>query len=79
MLLQLSHFPPFIPLCPAAPSHLHAPSPQFMSMGHKYKFFGFHISHSILNLPLSILCLLFMLPIPYTFPPILSPPSPPPH
>ena len=40
----------------------------FMSMGHTYKFFGFSISHTILNLSLSILylpiCFLFSLTFP---------------
>ena len=40
-----------------------------MSMGHTYKFFGFSISYAILNLPLSILCLPFMLLIPSSFSP----------
>ena len=46
-----------------------------MSMGHTYNFFGFSISHTILNLPLSILYLPFMLLIPCTFSPILRHPS----
>ena len=47
-----------------------------MSMGCTYKFFGFSISHTILNLPLSILYLPFMLLIPYTFPPFSLLPLP---
>ena len=42
-----------------------------MSMGRTYKFFGFSISHTILNLPLSILNLLFMLLILCIFSPFL--------
>ena len=49
------------------------PPPQFISMGHTYMFFGFSISHTILNLLLSILYLQFMLLIPSTFPPIILP------
>ena len=76
MLLQVSHFfLPFIPLYPAPLSHQH--SPLFMSMGHTYKFFGFSISYTILNLHLSILYRSFMLLIPCTFSPFL--PTPPPY
>ena len=71
MLLQLSHF--YLPFI-----HLHPELPptdilllQFMSMGRTYKFFGFCISHTILNLPLPILYLPIMLLIPCTFSPIL--------
>ena len=42
-----------------------------MSMCHTCKFFGFSISHTILNLPLSIFYLPFMLLIPSTFSRIL--------
>ena len=64
MLFQLSHF-----LSPLFPSTLHPPPtsippPQFMSIGHTYKFLGFSIFHTTLNLPLSILYLPFMLLIP---------------
>ena len=75
MLLQLSHFPAFIPLCPA---HSLPPTflPKFMSMGHTHKIFGFYISYIILTLPLSIFYLPFMLPILCTFSPSLClPPS----
>ena len=46
---------PFPPLpsttsCPPPPSHI--PPLQFMSMGHVYKFFGFSISYSVLNIPI---------------------------
>ena len=47
-----------------------------MSMGHTYKFFGFSITHTILNLPLSILYLPYMLFIPCTFSCIFLPPLP---
>ena len=63
------------------PSTLHALSHQHpthllqvMSMGRTYKFFGFSISYIILNLPLSIFYLPFMLLILCTFSPILPPP-----
>ena len=46
-----------------------------MSMGQAWKFFGYSISYTILNLPLSILCLPIMLLIPCTFSPILSSPA----
>ena len=70
---------PFLPLhstpsCP--PPHSHIPPLQFMSMGHTYKFFGFHISYTILTLPLYIFHLSFMLFILCTFPPSLPLPSP---
>ena len=42
-----------------------------MPMGHTYKFFGFSVSYTILNLPLSILYLPFMLLILCIFSPIL--------
>ena len=67
--------PFFLPLVPLYPvpsllpsfsSYHHSP-PEFMSRGHTYKFFGFSTSYSILNLPLSILYLPFMLLIPCTF------------
>ena len=48
--LQLSHF---FPLCPPPPG-ICIPSnnhPQFMSMGHAYKFFGYSIFCTILNIP----------------------------
>ena len=62
MLSQLSHFSPFIPLCPATPlPSAFPPTPQFNSIGCKYKFFGFSVSYTILNLPLSLFYLPFML------------------
>ena len=70
MLLQLSQLSPFAPLCLELPSIQQYPT-YFMSMGHAYKFFGFSISYTILNLPLSMLYLPFMLLIPYPFSPIL--------
>ena len=77
MLLQLSHFPPLSPPPPCNPPPTNIPpTPLFMSMGRTYKVFRFSISYTILNLPLSILCLPFMLFTPCTFSPILSPPSP---
>ena len=79
MLLQLSHFfLPFTPLHPvSAPPPTIIPPPQFMSMGHSYKFFGFSISHTILNLP-RLFCayhLCFLFPVP--FPPFSPSPSSP--
>ena len=44
----------------------HSPT-WFMSVGCTYKFFGFSIFYAILNLPLSILYLPFMLLTPCTF------------
>ena len=77
MLLQLSHFfLPFIPLHPVLPPPTIIPPPQFTSMGPTYKSFGFSIYYTILNLPLSNLCLPFMLLIPCTFSPILPLPLP---
>ena len=64
--------PPFIPLLTEHPLPLAFPLPQLMSMGHTYKFFGFYISYTILNLPLSIFYLPFMLLILCTFSPSLS-------
>ena len=70
---------PFSPLyspppCTHPPSH--SPPIEFMSMGHTDKFFGFYISYTILNLPLSIFYLPFMLLILCTFPPSLPLPLP---
>ena len=60
-------------LLPCTPPH----SPvYFMSMGHPCKFFGFYISYTILNLPLSIFYLPFMLLILCTFPPFSPSHSP---
>ena len=63
----------FIPLHPALPHPPACPllTPQFMSMGCTYKFFGLYISYTILNLPLSISYLPFMLLILCTFHPSL--------
>ena len=47
-----------------------------MPIGHAYKFFGFSISYIILNIPLSTLYLLTMLPNPRAFFPIPTLPSP---
>ena len=71
MLLQLSHFPPFIPLCPVPPLRPKFPTPpphQFMFMGHTYKFFGLSISYTILNLPI------YFLPTIYAFYSLYFPP-----
>ena len=76
MLLQLSHFPPFTPLHPAHPLRPTFPPVQFMPMGHTYKFFGFYMSYTILNLPLSIFYLPFMLHILCTLSPSLPLPLP---
>ena len=79
----LCHYscPNFFPLCPPPPSTLFSSSilphlPLFLSMSCTYKFFGFSISYTILNLPLSIFFLTFMLVIPCTFPPFSSNPFP---
>ena len=69
MLLQLSHFPPSLHSILPTPSLPHSPL-QFMSMGHTYKFFGFYISYTILNLLLSFFYLPFVLLILCTFPPL---------
>ena len=76
--LQLSHFfLRFIPFCPVLlPRGPLAFSYLSSCPGVTYKFCAFYISHSILNLTLSILYLPFMLLIPCTFSPILSPPPP---
>ena len=73
----------FIPLHPAPPLPPACPllTPQFMSMGFTYKFFGFSISYTILTLPLSILYLPIMLLNPCTFSsiaPVLLPADNPP-
>ena len=69
-------FSPLHPhLIPASTTLQHS-SPKFMSMGYTCKFFGFSVSYTILNLPLSILCLLIMLLLLCTFPPSLPSPSP---
>ena len=77
MLLQSSHF--FSSCSSSAlytpPSNIPCP-PYFVSMGCTCKFFGFSISYTILNHPLSILYLLFMLPYSTHLVP-LFPPSPP--
>ena len=70
MLLQLSQFfSPFLsllPVTPPSPSSI-SPTPQFMSMGRTCKLFGFSISYTILNLPLTILCLPILLLTSCTF------------
>ena len=69
-------FPPLYYLPPCTPPPTHIPPLQFMSMGHTYKFFGFYISYTILNLPLSLFYLQFMLLILCTFNPIYPIPFP---
>ena len=78
MLLQLSHFfsPLFLSTLHSPPTSISPPHFKLMSMGCMNKYFGFSISYTILNLPLSILYLQFMLLIPCTSSPILPPPSP---
>ena len=66
------NFSPFAPIHPVLPFPPAIP-PEFMSMGHTYKFFGFYISYTILTLPLSISHLSFMLLILCTFPPSPTP------
>ena len=61
---------------PCTPPPTCIPPLQFMSMGHTYKFLGFYISYTILNLPLSIFYLPFMLLIPCTFFSLYPPPNP---
>ena len=70
MLLIPCTFSPFssLPLPPLFP--------QLHVMGHTYKFFGFSISHTIFNLPLSILYLPFILLIPCTYSPHFPSPIP---
>ena len=58
------------------PHYLPSLSPEFVSLGCTCKLFGISISYTILNLPLSIFYLPFML-IPYTFSPISPIPFPP--
>ena len=75
MLLLLFHFPPFIPLLPE--NSLSPTFPLFSSCPWVvHKFFGFYISYTILNLPLSIFYLPFILLIHCTFSPIPLSPSP---
>ena len=80
MLLQLSHF--FFPfsLLPCTPPPTNIPSP-LRSCPWVVHVFGLSISYTILNLPLSILCLPIMLLIPCAFflhsPPPLPTDNPP--
>ena len=79
MLLQLTQFSPFalLHLVPYIASS--NPSPQFMSMGHAYKFFGY-ISYTVLNIPVYSVPtnLYFLIPVP--FPPFFPlPPDNPPN
>ena len=53
----------FLPLSPSTwlPPISSINLPQFMSMGHAYKFFGYCTSYTVLNIPLFIsLKILFM-------------------
>ena len=73
MLLQVSQFSPFallllLPLPSSIPPLVSCP---WVMHG----FLGFSISYTILNLPLSIFCLPFMLPILCTFSPSLPIPA----
>ena len=73
MLLQLSQFSPFVPLC-LVPLLLPAMSPaQFMSMDCVCKFFGFSIFY-VINFPLSICSyqLCFFISAPFHYSPSLS-------
>ena len=74
MLLYCPTFPPQ-PTPPGTPTSFQQSPPQFMSMGHANKFFGFSISYTILNTCLSILYLPIMLLNHFTFSPILYLPS----
>ena len=81
MLLQLSFFFFFSSLyshlpCNPLPPTSYYPLSSCPWVGHTYKFFGFSISYTILNFPLSILCLPIMLLIPCNFSPIPSSPTP---
>ena len=72
---------PLSPLYSPPPSTLFFSSilphlPLFLSMSCTYKFFGFSISYTILNLPLSILDLQVVVLSPCTFPPFSSNPFP---
>ena len=64
-------FPPFIPLYPEYPLHSHSSPLVHVRGSYIYKFFSFYISYTILNLPLSIFYLPFMLLILCTFSPSL--------
>ena len=64
----------FSPLPPPLGTSL--PSNMFVSIGHAYKFFGFSISYTILNISLSVLYLPIMLLNPCTLSSIFSLPLP---
>ena len=66
--IPFSSLYPSLPGTPIPSSIL--PPLQFMSIGLTYKFLSFSISYAILNLPLSILYLPFMLLTPCNFSPI---------
>ena len=70
-------FSPLYSPLPCTPPPTIIPLPYFMSVGCTYKFFGFYMSYTVLNLLLSILYLPFTLLIPCTFSPSL--PALPPH
>ena len=75
MLLQLFQFS----LCPPPPGTpfppVISPPPTYLtSMACACKFFGFSVSYTVLNLPLSILYLPILLLIPCTFYPSPCPP-----
>ena len=46
--------PDFSPLQPPT-QHQAIPPPLFMSMGHRYKFFGYSASYTVLYIPMAIL------------------------
>ena len=75
-IIVLPFYSPLYSLLPCIPPPTIIPSSKFVSMCHTYKFFGFSISHTILNLSLSILYLPSMLLVPCSFYPILSLPPP---
>ena len=71
LLIMLLQLPQFFPLCsppPGTPLLSSNHTPQFMSMDRAYKFFGFSISHTILNIRCLFwtyhLCFLFPVPFP---------------
>ena len=81
MLLQMFHFPPSLHSILPTPSLSHSPPIVHVHGSYIYKFFGFYISYTILNLPLSIFHLSFMLfilstflPLPLSRSPIDNPP-----
>ena len=75
-IIVVPFFSPLYPSPSCTPFPPVFPPPWIMSMGRTYKFFGFSISYTILNLPLYLLCLPIMLLIPCTFPPFFLLPLP---